>query len=931
VFRSAVLTYEALRDPASAVRLLRALAPDARSVALLARLPIPWHFWPADERWSETEAPLDASFAETARLRDQLGAEGFAVHVDVEPDLTLEPLREAVARAGADVVVLGPFAQASAAERTSWADDLTRSAGVPVVLAPEGDLPGRPATHIVCPFDGDARSLAAVAAFLRDRGRADLRVTLLSLDDEPPAAPLDLEALAAVAGIRAPITLAQLAPGPLDVADRIEAFAADAGAGVVLLSSGRPGVSGWLSGRARRRLAERGALPIIVVPALADARIEASLDAPDLVATSRGVTLHVTGLGGRGHPAPLPDQDLAIVADGRIALVCPLRAGRIVLDLDALGPGEPPSSIGIGRSPPAAGPPVDPDPLAVVDTHVSLVRPGSARVVLFDARLDGAALAQIRTELGGEDRLALGVRLALDDSVTALRARTAAAGFTRPLVLDARAVLHEGEAADVPPNVDAVRLCRVAGRLRADGVQVDAVVHAPAGEILATGFAAFTPADLPSARDRVALVFVAPPPPRAGPGARLDVTTGAAATAGNRVRIVLDNAVARTTLLDLVRGARERVHLQAYIVDDDALAREVAAALDEAARRGVTVRVLVDALYSQHGSYGVTNPVLVALAENPGVTVLASGPLHGLPTIEALKQRDHRKILVVDGGVATVGGRNLGDVYYRGFSEVRLTPGSARRDVPWLDAGAVVEGPAAVALDASFLAAWTEAGGEPFPLSPPRAAGDVRARVVVHRGLRDAFTLEAYLALVDGARTRLDVVNGFPLQFEVQHALLRAVARGVRVRVLLGRARPVYGADVPFAGSSALHELANQLVHARLDVLVEAGAEVHELTLKPREGWDPALGAVRPHVHAKLMIADGAITAIGSANLDITAGYWESEALLVIEDAPTTALVEAELDALFAGSTRLDPADRAFRERLAPRAWLSLHWPSLVG
>jgi cardiolipin synthase A/B len=935
VFRSAVLSYEAGGDPAGAVALLRALAPGARSLALLVRLPISWHLWPSDERWRELEAPLDASFAGTAHLRDQLVSEGFGVHVDVEPDFTLEPLHEAVTRTGADVVVLGPFAQASAAEIASWAEDLTRSAGVPVVLAPRGDLPPRPAAHLICPFDGEVRSLAAVAAFLRDRSRAEHRVTLLSLGDEIPAAPLDVDALATVAGIRAPVSLARLAASPLDVADRIEAFAEANGDGVVILAAGRTGVLGWLSGRARRRLVERAALPVIVVPALPDAGSEASLDAPDLLVTGRAVTLHVihvTGLGGRGHPAPLPDQDLAIIADGRIACICPLRAGRIVLDLDALGPGELPSSIGIGPSPPGGAT----DPLAIIAAHVSLVRPGPGCVLLFDARLDGAALAQIRALIGAEDRLAVGVRLALDDSVGGLRARVAAAGFARPVVLDARGVLDEGEAADVPPNVDAVRLCRVAGRLRAAGVHVDAVVHAPCEGVLAAGFAAVAVADLPSARERIAAAFVAPPAPDAGVAGlalagRLDVTTGAPAFLGNRVEVTLDNAVARRRLLELVRGARERVHVQVYIVDDDATAREVAGALGEAAARGVVVRVLVDALYSLHGSYGVTNPVLVALDARAGVTVLASRPLRGLPTIEDLKQRDHRKILVVDGAVAVVGGRNLGDVYYRGFDEARLTPLSGWREVPWLDAGARVEGPAATALDASFLAAWVEAGGEPFALSPPVVAGDVRARVVIHRGLRDAYTLEAYLAIIDGARARLDVVNGFPLQFEVQHALLRAVARGVRVRVLIGRARPVFGAGVPFPGSSAIQEVANQLVHARMDALVEAGGEVYELTLSPREGWDPALGAVRAHVHAKLMSADGAVTALGSANLDITAGYWESEALLVLEDPRATAEVEAELDALFAGATRLDPADPAFRDRLVPRAWLSLHWPSLVG
>ena len=928
MFHGAVLTYEAGGDPAEAVSLFRRVAPDARSLGLLVRLPVSWRLWPGDDRWSELEQRFDASFAETAQLRDRLVAEGLAVRVDVETDFGLPPLRDALACAGADLVVLGPFAQASGTEIAAWAEELTRTAGVPVVVTPRGASRDGIA-HVLCPFDGEVRSLAAVAAFLRDHGGACSRVTMLSLSDEPPGARLALDALAAVAGIGAPATLARLPRSGLELADAIEAFAVAGGADVILLAASRTGALGWLEGRAQRRVIERSSLPVIVVPALPEARPEATLDAPDLPRMGRAVTLHVTGLSSLGHPVPLPDQDLAIIAGGRIAGLCPLRGGRMVLELDALGPDEWPTSIGIGRSPAQDST----DPIAAVDTHVELVRLGPGRVALFDARLESGVLAAIRAELGQGDRLLVGVRLALDDSLSALRARLVAAGFARPLVLDARGVLDEGEAADVPPNVDAVRLCRVAARLRLAGGRVDAVVSAAGEGVLAAGFAALAPADLGAASERISAAFVEPPPAGAGLAARLDVTTGSVASAGNRVRVTLDNEVARSTLLELVRGARERVHLQVYIVEDDATSREVAAALTEAAARGVTVRFLVDSLYSLHGSYGVENAVLAGLAARPGVTVLASRPLHGVPSIEDLKQRDHRKILVVDGAVATVGGRNLGGVYYRGFAETHLSPRTAWRDVPWLDASARVSGPTATALDASFLAAWTEAGGEPFALAPAPApaGGDVRARVVVHRGLRDAYTLEAYLALIDGARTRLSVVNGFPLQFEVQHALLRAVARGVRVRVLLGRARPVYGAEVPFPGSSALHELANQLVHARMDALVAAGAAVHELTLPARDGWDPELGAVRPHVHAKLVSADGEVTAVGSANLDITAGYWESEALLVIEDARESAAVEVELDALFAASTRLDPADPTYRDRLAPRAWLSLHWPKLVG
>ena len=128
-------------------------------------------------------------------------------------------------------------------------------------------------------------------------------------------------------------------------------------------------------------------------------------------------------------------------------------------------------------------------------------------------------------------------------------------------------------------------------------------------------------------------------------------------------------------------------------------------------------------------------------------------PVAGTPSIEDLKQRDHRKIVVVDGRLALVGGRNLSHEYYAGFDEVALGPASLWRDVPWLDAGARVEGPAVEALERSFLDAWTTAGGAPFDVAPQEPAGGAAARVVVHHGLRDAPTLDTYLALIDAART----------------------------------------------------------------------------------------------------------------------------------------------------------------------------------
>jgi cardiolipin synthase A/B len=173
------------------------------------------------------------------------------------------------------------------------------------------------------------------------------------------------------------------------------------------------------------------------------------------------------------------------------------------------------------------------------------------------------------------------------------------------------------------------------------------------------------------------------------------------------------------------------------------------------------------------------------------------------------------------------------------------------------------------------------------------------------------------------------VTNGFPLLLELQHALVRAVQRGVRVRVLTGHIAPMYGTRV-FSGPWSLpRTVATDFLHSRLDPIVDAGGEVYLFVRRDVSGWDPALGAVCPYVHAKLMSADGAVCAVGSANLDATSSYWETELLLVIEDAEVTGRLEARLDDLVATATRVDRSDPAWRERARRRSWMR-RWPGVL-
>jgi phosphatidylserine/phosphatidylglycerophosphate/cardiolipin synthase-like enzyme len=338
---------------------------------------------------------------------------------------------------------------------------------------------------------------------------------------------------------------------------------------------------------------------------------------------------------------------------------------------------------------------------------------------------------------------------------------------------------------------------------------------------------------------------------------------------------------------------------------------------------------VVDSLHGFHGSLGARNPLLERLGGRPGVDLRVLDRITSPPSLQELKQRDHRKIAVIDGDLALLGGRNLSHEYYAGFEEVRLTARSLWREVPWLDAGAKVEGPAVAVLDRSFFDAWTAAGGAPFEIAERPAVGAVAARVVLHHGLRDARTLDAYIAMIETAQSHVYTVNGFPLILEIQHALLRALRRGVRVRTLFGNLTPTHD-GTPFHGPwSSARTQATELVHSRMDALVAAGAEAHEFVVPQQSAWERGLGAIHPHVHAKLTSVDGRVCSVGSANLDVTAGYWETELVLIVEDPPTAAALEARVDRLLAQSQRVDPNDPEWQKLSKRREWMR-RWPGVM-
>lgn len=413
----------------------------------------------------------------------------------------------------------------------------------------------------------------------------------------------------------------------------------------------------------------------------------------------------------------------------------------------------------------------------------------------------------------------------------------------------------------------------------------------------------------------------------------LDQTTGSRLVAGGSFRAELDNRRARERLFEAIDGATRTIHAQLYILRPCRFTDELIVRLILRARAGTRVRLMVDALYSEDEVLGRVNDALQSLRDEPGLEVLTLEPI-ATPeqvTVSRLKKRDHRKLFVVDGLTAFVSGRNASDEYYTGFDEIAIHDHTDHDRIPWLDAHVEVTGPLVQEVQATFLDTWRENGGSEiapdagvWPALEP--TGSASGRLVVHHGFADTNGLAMYEAMFDAAERHAYIVNDFPFVPTIERAIRRMLARGVRVVLLTGSAatRRDDGTFFPAPLHRMLFEF---MVKGKLEPLLQAGVEAYELVPPPAERIVARGGRIRPYVHAKVVSVDGRVTSVGSANLDATASYWESEANVVVQDQAFASGVEATLEGLIAGSARLDLESPYWKRELAQRAVVSTLWP----
>jgi cardiolipin synthase len=302
-------------------------------------------------------------------------------------------------------------------------------------------------------------------------------------------------------------------------------------------------------------------------------------------------------------------------------------------------------------------------------------------------------------------------------------------------------------------------------------------------------------------------------------------------------------------MLSAIEAAKKSIRLETYIYSDGRLGRQFLEALLAAARRGVRVRVLVDAAGSWFLPNDFFNPLVATGAE-----IRRFNPLH----LWRFGVRDHRKLLVCDESTIFVGGFNVADEY----DGDGVTRG-------WCDFGVRIENPAlAKELAVSFdeLFATADFRRKPFMRlrlfkrkrkSQKRTAGESLS-IRPGRGA-SSFQTALYHDLAKARDVRIVSAYFLPTR-RVRRDLRRAARRGARVQLILAGK-----SDVPVSQMAA-----RSLYHR----LLNAGVEIYE--------YQPQI------LHAKLLLTDG-ITYVGSSNLDIRSLNLNYELMLRFDNKATSA------------------------------------------
>lgn len=350
--------------------------------------------------------------------------------------------------------------------------------------------------------------------------------------------------------------------------------------------------------------------------------------------------------------------------------------------------------------------------------------------------------------------------------------------------------------------------------------------------------------------------------------AELETLQGAKFVAGNSVKVLKDGPASFAERDRMIDGAKDSIALMSWAFYDDATGWETARKLVEKAKDGVDVKVMVDGQVSVKGHHDAP----IRFLEENGIPVVrwrdADRPYDG----------NHRKMMIVDGQEAVIGGLNIGDVYSHKAGEVK-----------WRDTDVLLAGPAVDEGGKLFAQLWNqqvEGTDKPKVELKGKASpvvGAVKSAVVNHvpgpKG--DAHIMLATMKAIEGATESVDIENAYFINTPgMKDVLLKALADGVKVRILTNSAESI---DEPLITAPIL---------ASFPELLAAGAEVY---LKKGDT-----------LHSKFMIVDGLFTSVGSHNHHPRSQRFEGEMVLNSLDTQTATDLTKDFQADIAAAQRVN-------------------------
>ena len=309
---------------------------------------------------------------------------------------------------------------------------------------------------------------------------------------------------------------------------------------------------------------------------------------------------------------------------------------------------------------------------------------------------------------------------------------------------------------------------------------------------------------------------------------------GAKYTTDNEIDVFFDGRDKFEKLIKDLKNAKKYIHMEYYIIRRDYLGKKIIKILEEKAKEGLEVRLLVDSM----GSYTITKRYLRNYIKNGGKFEIFFPGI--LPHINSrINYRNHRKIVVIDGEYGYTGGFNVGDEYINLDKKIGF----------WRDTHIRIKGEGVNDLNDRFLLDWCYASGEEiedfskYYINKKNENGDVGIQIVTSGpDHNEEYIKNAYIKLINNAKKSVYLETPyFVPDLTVQEALRIAALSGVDVRIIMP--------DKPD------HLFMKWAASAYSGELLEAGVKIYYY----KKGF----------IHAKNIVADGKVCSIGSANMDM--------------------------------------------------------------